>query len=392
MPGSTPLPAAFASWLARRLAAGAAVEPLAAEYGLAPEVLVEPPIPALVAAHAAAGAGAGEAGRRALLEAAIEALLAQGRPLEAARLARLGAGPGRRAEPAPLDPVERAAREAAVLEEALAEATAEERAEWESFGYEHWVVPPGSERRPLASLTAAWVTAADRWRVLEELARLDDPAERARVLAHFAAAGLDPGADHPAFVGALPPPAPAPPAAEPGPPPDPAEGRDPAFHALLVRLGLEAESYHGAGRARRAALAWQRHAKELGVPVPAQAGLGAEPGGAAQPARPGPGAPPAGPAAPAGWPETVRIRPPEPRGPGWPWAPDDGVPPELLAERAARAPRPAPPPAPPVPTPAIPGPPIPPPPVPTPPVQWAPEPLTPTRLAKLRGDWPWWCQ
>jgi hypothetical protein len=315
-----------------------------------------------------------------LLEAAVEALLAQGRPLEAARLARLGAGPGRRAEPAPLDPVERAAREAAVLDAALAEATAEERAEWESFGYEHWVVPPGSERRPLASLTAAWVTAAERWRVLEELARLDDPAERARVLGHFAAAGLDPGADHPAFAGALP--APGPPPEPAAPPPDPAEGRDPAFHALLVRLGLEAESYHGAGRARRAALAWQRHARELGVPVPAQAGLGPEPGAAGQPARPGPEAPPAGPGEPAGWPETVRIRPPEPRGPGWPWAPDDGVPPELLAERAARAPRPAPPPVPPVPAP----------PVPTPPVQWAPEPLTPTRLAKLRGDWPWWCQ
>ena len=66
--------------------------------------------------------------------------------------------------------------------------------------YANWVVPPGSDRRPLASLTAEWVTPAECWRVLEELRRIDDPAEHARVLDHFRRAGLDPGADHPAWA------------------------------------------------------------------------------------------------------------------------------------------------------------------------------------------------
>lgn len=181
------------------------------------------------------------------------------------------------------------------MEAMLATFDPETRALWDSLGYDSWVVPPGTGRRPMASLTAEWVCPADRWRVLEELRRIDDPAEHARVLAHWARAGLDPGADHPAWrkeaVGEQPngPPAAAdaasrPSAAEPdGPAQDPAAPRpdepetsedaepNPELRRILRRLGEEAEAYHAAGRERRAREAWLQHARELGVPLPPHA-------------------------------------------------------------------------------------------------------------------------
>ncbi|MCL6609875.1 MAG: hypothetical protein K6T74_17465, partial [Geminicoccaceae bacterium] len=50
------------------------------------------------------------------------------------------------------------------------------------------------------------------------------------------------------------------------------------------------------------------------------------------------------------------------------------------ADRPAPAPRPDPPPAPAAPPPAPP----------SAPVVWAKQPLTPFRLARIRGDYPWW--
>jgi hypothetical protein len=236
----------------------------------------------------------------------------------------------------------------------------------------------------MASLEAEWVCPADRWRVLEELLSVADPAEEARVLGHFARAGLDPGLDHPAFAGrtaaplplsptdeapeppseaaqasgpasatASPPPtpssceapspseAPRPSAALPGP--EAASGRPRAPNPLWVRLGQEAEAYHGAGRARRAAEAWLRHARELGVPIPAHAGL--DPAASEPGSPPVPGDPATSPPPPPAtvWPQGVGIRPPAPLPPDWPWSPEDGLAPEELARRAASAPRPAPP-------------------------------------------------
>jgi hypothetical protein len=197
-----------------------------------------------------------------LARASAERLLRDGRPLEAARLARL-LGPPHRARETPRDPPERAD------EASLDPATA---ALLEEVDYRNWVVPPGTGRRPLASLTAEWVCRADRWRVLEELRRVDDPAERERVLGHWVRAGLDPGLDHPAYRGVVE--LPEPPAASTGPaepPPDPA--RPPGLQALLIRLGQEAEAHHAIGRERQAREAWIRHARELGVPVPEHADL-----------------------------------------------------------------------------------------------------------------------
>lgn len=197
-----------------------------------------------------------------LARAAAARLLRDGRPLEAARLARL-LGPPRRARETMRDPPDRAD------EEPLDPATA---ALLEEVDYRNWVVPPGTGRRPLASLTAEWVCRADRWRVLEELRRVDDPAERERVLGHWVRAGLDPGLDHPAYRGVVE--LPEPPAASPGPAeprPDPA--RPPRLRALLIRLGQEAEAHHAVGRERQAREAWIRHARELGVPVPEHADL-----------------------------------------------------------------------------------------------------------------------
>jgi hypothetical protein len=201
-----------------------------------------------------------------LARASAERLLRDGRPLEAARLARLLHLAGRRrAEPetcpGPLDT------------DAIGPLDPATAALWEEVDYRNWVVPPGTGRRPLASLTAEWVCPADRWRVLEELRSVDDPVERARVLAHWARAGLDPGLDHPAYRGlaepsrADPAAAPAAPSAEPPPEPDPPTGR----RALFVQLGREAEAYHAIGRERRAREAWVRHARELGVPLPPHA-------------------------------------------------------------------------------------------------------------------------
>ncbi|BCX19363.1 MAG: hypothetical protein KatS3mg117_3045 [Geminicoccaceae bacterium] len=201
-----------------------------------------------------------------LARASAERLLRDGRPLEAARLARLLHLAGRRRaesetcpgppDPGPIGPLD--------------PATA---ALWEEVDYRNWVVPPGTGRRPLASLTAEWVCPADRWRVLEELRSVDEPVERARVLAHWARAGLDPGLDHPAYRGLAEPsrtePAAAPAAssADPPPEPDPPTGR----RALFVQLGREAEAYHAIGRERWAREAWVRHARELGVPLPPHA-------------------------------------------------------------------------------------------------------------------------
>ena len=344
MPDRAPLPAAFAAWLARRLASGTAAELLAAEHGLTARTLAAARIATLARGFAKATGGAGgsePSGRTALLEAAIDALLAQGRPLEAARLVRLGPRAAARAEPPPLDPGEGAAQPEAELARTLAGLTPEERAEWDSLGYENWVVPPGTGRRPMASLTAGWICPADRWRVLEELRRLDDPAEEARVLGHFRRAGLDPGADHPAFAGAveLPPetvgsttaPADASGTEAEAAAPEPPAGRDPAFHALLVRMGLEAEAYHGAGRARRAAEAWRRHARELAVPVPAHAGLSSAEAAAETRTGPPSSEVPADPAADPAAPAPAAFGPaPAPRPwalapSSWPWAPEDGL-------------------------------------------------------------------
>ncbi len=231
----------------------------------------------------------------ALARASAARLLREGRPLEAARLARLLAPPGR-ARPGP-EPASGSARqsEAAVVKALLATFDPETRALWDSVGYDSWVVPPGTGRRPMASLTAEWVCPADRWRVLEELRRLDDPAEHARVLAHWARAGLDPGDDHPFWrtepvaAPASDPTAAAAPAAGPSaadpndPAPDPAapprdepDGPEdaepnPELRRLLRRLGEEAEAYHAIGRERRAREAWLKHARELGVPLPPHA-------------------------------------------------------------------------------------------------------------------------
>jgi hypothetical protein len=197
-----------------------------------------------------------------LARAAAARLLRDGRPLEAARLARL-LGPPRRARETMRDPPENAD------EEPLDPATA---ALLEEVDYRNWVVPPGTGRRPLASLTAEWVCRADRWRVLEELRRVEDPAERERVLGHWVRAGLDPGLDHPAYRGVVELPEPPAASTDPAePPPDPA--RPPGLQALLVRLGQEAEAYHAIGRERQAREAWIRHARELGVPVPEHADL-----------------------------------------------------------------------------------------------------------------------
>jgi hypothetical protein len=165
-----------------------------AEAPAAP-VPTNPSEPAVAAARPseAAGPAPGEPeppSLPALAEAAARRLLAQGRVREAAPLlARLG-----RAAP-PVEPQadEPSSTAAPVVEAALAEAGPEARAEWDRVGYENWVVPPGCGRRPLASLDAEWVCRADRWRVLEELRRVDDRAEHERVLGHFVRAGLDPG-------------------------------------------------------------------------------------------------------------------------------------------------------------------------------------------------------
>jgi hypothetical protein len=204
-------PFALLAWIARRRALGASDDELEAEIGpAAGAALADPrlaPLEARFAGRTAPVPAEPAARRRALLAAAVDQLLAQGRVAEAARLqrtaetvargggARRGAAFGETDDPAvrlddPETPLE-----------ALA---AEDRALWNAVGYDQWVVPPGSWRRPLASLTNEWVGPADRWRVLEELRRLDDPAETARVLAHFEKAGLDPGADHPAFRGVVP--------------------------------------------------------------------------------------------------------------------------------------------------------------------------------------------
>ena len=197
-----------------------------------------------------------------LARAAAARLLRDGRPLEAARLARL-LGPPHRARETMRDPPENAD------EEPLDPATA---ALLEEVDYRNWVVPPGTGRRPLASLTAEWVCRADRWRVLEELRRVDDPAERERVLGHWVRAGLDPGLDHPAYRGAVEPAGPSDPSPDASDPPgDPA--RPSGLRALLIRLGQEAEAHHAVGRERRAREAWIRHARELGVPVPEHADL-----------------------------------------------------------------------------------------------------------------------
>ena len=480
MEGFDPPPLALLAWLARCRRAGFAAEPLLAELGLGADVLADPRLAALEAAWTPEEELAGP---DRLLAAAADQLLAQGRVGEAARLR-----PARRAGPS-------RGGEAAVdesLEAMLADPEA--RAEWEAMDYANWVVPPGSDRRPLASLTAEWVTPAERWRVLEELRRIDDPAEHARVLDHFRRAGLDPGADHPAWAR---PAAGAEPAAgqageregdrpagagrvEPGRA-APAEtagtvadacaggsdalregcapvrsaeeatGIDPeaaARRAFLVRLGQEAEAYFAAGRARREAEAWQRYARELGVPVPPHARLVPPDEPSPSPAAPEPavrlpeaepwplcpdwhgrprdprtGKPLAEPAAPPppappAWPAGLGPRPPEPV-PDWPWPAGDGIPPEDRARAEARAPRPAPsgktsrpkapaaegasgrrrharrsadPPArapspdPPAPAPATPAPPA----APSAPVVWAKQPLTPFRLARIRGDYPWW--
>jgi len=489
-----PPPLALLAWLARRRRAGFAAEPLLAELGLGAEVLADPRLAALEAGLAR-GASEPEEGSAGLLAAAADQLLAQGRVGEAARLR-----PARRAGPSRGG--EAAADES--LEAMLADPEA--RAEWEAMDYANWVVPPGSDRRPLASLTAEWVTPAERWRVLEELRRLDDPAEHARVLDHFRRAGLDPGADHPAWARPATAAEPAPgqageregdppagtPPGEPGPtrapePPPAGAGRgepgraapaetvgtvagacaggsnarddagapvrpaeeateiDPevaARRAFLVRLGQEAEAYLAAGRARREAEAWQRYARELGVPVPPHARLvppdeppprSAEPEPPVRlpeaepwllcpdwhgrPRDPRTGAPLAEPAAapaPPAWPPGLGPRPPEPV-PDWPWPAGDGIPPEERARAEARTPRPAPsgkttrPKAPaaeppsgrrgrarraadrPAPAPRPDPPPAPPPPAaPSAPVVWAKQPLTPFRLARIRGDYPWW--
>ncbi|MCS7269399.1 MAG: hypothetical protein NZ704_15215, partial [Geminicoccaceae bacterium] len=152
-------------------------------------------------------------------------LFAQGRTEEAGRLlARLPRRPPAATETGAGDP------------EAVAATLAPaERAVWDALGYERWVVPPGTGRMPLADLANDWVTPADRWRVLEELRRLDDPAETARVLARFAEAGLDPGADHPAFAPAS---APSSPGATRGFTSTPASspGEDPGIQALDGRV------------------------------------------------------------------------------------------------------------------------------------------------------------
>lgn len=484
-------PLALLAWIARCRLAGLDDAAGAAELGLDANVFDDPRLSTLEAQLARRPDDPSPANRAARFEVAIDQLLAQGRVGEAGRMARL-LGPRSFAEPEDEEPAG----------EALLPRDPEARAEWEAASYANWVVPPGTGRRPLASLTAEWVTPADRRRVLEELTRVEDPAERARVLDHFRRAGLDPGRDHPAFVGALDagPPSDRPSAGAGGGPdvsgepcspepvgpdpaigmretaaPDPAAGRDPGFHARLVLLGAEAEAYHGAGRARREAEAWARHARELGVPVRPHAGrardpepsspathapapcaeppVGREPwplcpGWHGKPRDPRTGLPldEAKPAEPVVsspvWPAGVGPRPPEP-APSWPWSAEDGTTAEARAAAAASTPRPAPdgkstrpilPPEarPPGARPAHPPdsggsepagdraaerrrrrrskraaptgrspatenvsapPPSPatPPPAPAAPVVWAPEPLGPTRMAKIRGDWPWWC-
>lgn len=304
---------------------------LATADGVAgPAAEAAPPEPSGDAADAPSGAAEALAD---LARGTAHRLLQEGRMLEAARLARLFARPGRegrvRRPPPPFEYRPPGPGEDWPPPPGL---TPEELEAWHTVGYPNWVVPPGTGRRPLASLTNEWVCPADRWRVLEELLRVDDPAERERVLGHFARAGLDPGDDHPAYrsgegasadgaparerrnepeadaAGAAGPPRPADgatladgaaasavpaaeeardagagpdgPGAEPpsatGPPRPP--GRDPALAALLVRLGEEADDYHAIGRARRAREAWFRHARELGVPVPPHADLSEPPG------------------------------------------------------------------------------------------------------------------
>lgn len=302
-PDLPPLPAA-ASAGGDAATGGAADDASAAQ---APEAAGEPADPSRfdrepatrVAAPVAEPASAASLDLHALARASAERLLREGRPFEAARLARLLAPPGRvRSAFAPASGAAEPS-EAAVVEALLATLDPETRALWDSLGYDSWVVPPGTGRRPMASLTAEWVCPADRWRVLEELRRLDDPAEHARVLAHWARAGLDPGADHPAWrkeaVGEHPngPPAAAEPAGLPAaagpndpspapaaPPPDardappdaPEEGGpNPELGRLLRRLGEEAEAYHAVGRERRAREAWLKHARELGVALPPHA-------------------------------------------------------------------------------------------------------------------------
>lgn len=238
-----------------------------------------------VAAPVAEPAAAAALDLHALARASAERLLREGRPLEAARLARLLAPPSRARSAPGLDPGSPVGSEAAAVEALIATFDPETRALWDAVGYEAWVVPPGTGRRPMASLTAEWVCPADRWRVLEELRRIDDPAEHARVLAHWARAGLDPGADHPAWrTEAVAAPASGPPATDPidrfeapaAPPPgepDEPEGPEPnpELRRLLRRLGAEAEAHHAVGRARQAREAWLRHARELGVPLPPHA-------------------------------------------------------------------------------------------------------------------------
>ncbi len=486
MERNDPAPLALLAWIARCRRLGLSDEDLAVEVDLEPAWLEDPRLARIEArfTRARAPSPAGPAaGPNARLEAAVEQLLAQGRVAEAARLRRGIEPSGRRA--ARTDPSASPSAEFD-LEAELAAAGPEFRALWDAYGYDSWVVPPGCGRRPLASLTAEWVTPADRWRVLEELRRVDDPAERARVLAHFEKAGLDPGLDHPAFAradvtsseaapgpGSDRPVPPSPVAAghlpgHPASPDHPAprvvgspaghdEGkdsaiqsaatdggepaRDPALVAYLRRLGEEADAYHSVARRRQAAEAWKRHARELGVPVPPHARLDdtLDPRLESAPAEASHAPAPPEPA--LAWPDGLGPRPSEPM-PDWPWSRGEGEPPTRAAERAARAPHPAPtgktsrprsPPSSAAGTPADrrgsapeavaqpdealssdpPGatrvrrrrtrgaasgssrPATPPrgsaheaPPA--APVVWAREPLGPNRLARLRGDHPWW--